>query len=510
MKQIIVLLLILISVPSFGQYEKLFSDKNIAPYNLALKDKFFWKDSLVHRDSLTYADIAADSIRFRYFDGSYTDWLKFDLNYFTNADETDPVYAGDSANIVWFDDLDYFTNADETDPTVSDLVKGITAADTTWWGTQNNIWTENGDDIYYNDGNVGINTSTPSQKLDVAGKIALNGTVIAYRPTAFAGTLVLGDGGTNLSNTTGAEGYYNTFVGIGAGQANTTGSYNTANGYQSLYSDTTGSYNTANGYQSLYSNTTGVRNTANGMYSLRYNTTGVRNTANGYLSLYANTEGSYNTANGMYSLRSNTEGSYNTANGYQSLYSNTTGGYNTANGYQAGRYIADGGANETGSNSVFLGYDTRANADGETNQIVIGSEAVGNGSNTVTLGNTSITDVFTSGTFTGTNFILSSDRRLKKNIEPIESYSGLGWVDKIDFQQFRMKADDEFLRFGVIAQELEKINPELVRKDDKGIYSVAYIDLIIATLQSQREKIINIEKTISNLIKRIEKLEDEK
>jgi len=105
MKQIIVLLLILISVPSFGQYEKLFSDKNIAPYNLALKDKFIWKDSLVYRDSLTYAEITTDSIRFRYFDGSYTDWLKFDLNYFTNADETDPIYATDSANIVWFSDL---------------------------------------------------------------------------------------------------------------------------------------------------------------------------------------------------------------------------------------------------------------------------------------------------------------------------------------------------------------------------------------------------------------------
>ena len=135
MKQIIVLLLILISVPSFGQYEKLFSDKNIAPYNLALKDKFIWKDSLVHRDSLTYAEITTDSIRFRYFDGSYTDWLKFDLNYFTNADETDPIYAGDSANIVWFDDLDYFTNADETDPIFdAHLASNITTSDTTKWG----------------------------------------------------------------------------------------------------------------------------------------------------------------------------------------------------------------------------------------------------------------------------------------------------------------------------------------------------------------------------------------
>jgi len=229
-------------------------------------------------------------------------------------------------------------------------------------------------------GNVGIGTTTPQQKLDVSGKIALDGTTIAYRPTAFTGTLILGDGGTNLSNTTGTEGYYNTFVGIGAGTSNTTGQKNTANGFQSLRSNTTGSQNTANGYASLYSNTTGSQNTANGYYSLRSNTTG-----------------SYNTANGYYSLYSNTTGSQNTANGYASLYSNTTGNYNTANGYQAGRYIADGGANETGSNSLFLGAETRANDDGETNQIVIGYGAIGNGSNTVTIGNGSITDNYFKG-----------------------------------------------------------------------------------------------------------------
>jgi len=196
---------------------------------------------------------------------------------------------------------------------------------------------------------LGIGT-TPAQKLDVAGKIALNGIQVAYMPTAYTGTLIIGDGGGSLD--TGAD--YNTFVGIGAG-----------------FSNTTGYRNTANGFYSLFSNTTGCYNTANGMYSLRSNTTG-----------------SQNTANGMYSLFSNTTGNYNTANGYASLYYNTTGSYNFGLGYQAGLCIADGSTpNETGSNNTFIGSYTKALADGDTNEIVIGYDATGFGDNSVVLGN---------------------------------------------------------------------------------------------------------------------------
>jgi trimeric autotransporter adhesin len=200
----------------------------------------------------------------------------------------------------------------------------------------------------------------------------------------------------------------NTFIGIGVGRYNTTGSYNTALGYQALfsnttgnyntalgaqafYSNTTGSYNTALGYQALFSNTTGSYNTAFGYLAFYSNTTGNYNTALGALALYSNTTGGYNTAFGYLALYSNTTGGYNTALGYQALYSNTTGGYNTAFGYLAGRYISSGAANQTSGNSVYLGYDTRSSADGNTNETVLGNTAVGNGSNTVTLGNTSVT-----------------------------------------------------------------------------------------------------------------------
>jgi hypothetical protein len=233
--------------------------------------------------------------------------------------------------------------------------------------------------VVLDDGNVGIGTTTPTEKLSVVGKIDLN------------------DGGNSVFIGTGAglndDASNNQNVGVGyqSLRSNTTGAGNTANGFNSLYANTTGTYNTANGYNALRFNTTGGNNTANGFQALYSNTTGTNNTANGFYSLYSNTTGVNNTANGVYSLFSNTTGNNNTANGVYSLFSNTTGGYNIATGRDAGRFISDGTtANTITDNSVYLGYNTKALADNQTNQIVIGYEATGIGSNTVVLGNDSI------------------------------------------------------------------------------------------------------------------------
>jgi hypothetical protein len=119
--------------------------------------------------------------------------------------------------------------------------------------------------------------------------------------------------------------------------------------------------------------------------------TGGGNTAIGYTTLFSNINGSFNIALGAYSLYSNTTAAYNVALGAYSLYSNTSGYQNTALGHGSGRYMASGTGLTNSNNSIFLGYDTRSNSSGETNQIVIGYSAIGNGSNSVTLGNTSIT-----------------------------------------------------------------------------------------------------------------------
>ena len=135
--------------------------------------------------------------------------------------------------------------------------------------------------------------------------------------------------------------------------------------------------NTANGVNALVYNTTGANNTATGLNALVYNTTGYGNTASGSYALYQNTTGSNNTASGYAVLFQNTTGSENTAIGQGALFSNYTGSYNTAIGLEA---------------------DVESGA--LTNATAIGAGAKVNASNTIQLGNTSVTNVKTSGTLT--------------------------------------------------------------------------------------------------------------
>ncbi len=111
------------------------------------------------------------------------------------------------------------------------------------------------------------------------------------------------------------------------------------------------------------------------------------NTALGISSFISNTTGDGNNAIGFEALYSNTTGDYNTASGSASLYCNTTGDYNTAIGFCAGLFAGVFNENQTGSNSIFIGALSRPNENGQNNQIVIGNNAIGNGSRTTTIGN---------------------------------------------------------------------------------------------------------------------------
>jgi len=102
-------------------------------------------------------------------------------------------------------------------------------------------------------------------------------------------------------------------------------------------------------------------------------------------------------------MYSNTTGSNNVSLGVQSLNNKTSGGSNIAVGFEAGRRISGGGNLTTANNSIFIGEDSRANADSQTNQIVIGHNAIGAGTNTVTLGNTSIVKTILRGTLNAAN-----------------------------------------------------------------------------------------------------------
>lgn len=127
------------------------------------------------------------------------------------------------------------------------------------------------------------------------------------------------------------------------------------------------------------------------------NTTGTRNVAIGESALSSNTSGYDNTAIGWYAVDATNTGYGNTGIGSDALGNNSTGTYNIGIGVGAGQYITGLSPNSTGSNSIFLGYNSKAAANGETNQIVIGHNATGNGSNTVTFGNSSTTNNYFNG-----------------------------------------------------------------------------------------------------------------
>lgn len=100
--------------------------------------------------------------------------------------------------------------------------------------------------------------------------------------------------------------------------------------------------------------------------------------------------------------------------------------------------------------------------------------------------------IVASSTMTATNFILSSDRRLKTNIVGINKRP----VD-VEYKQFEMKSEPDQLRYGVIAQDLQVDHPELVRTDEKGVLSVAYIDLFVKEIAMLKDEIKKLERKLA-------------
>src|SRR6476659_5260142 len=294
--------------------------------------------------------------------------------------------------------------------------------------------------------------------------------------------------GTLLANTADE----NTATGAAALLSNTTGSDNTAHGAFALFSNTTGGFNTANGDSALSSNTVGVQNTAMGISALTSNTGGLRNTGNGAYALANNITGNDNTAIGMFALFSNTIGDTNTATGSQALYSNSTGIFNTANGFVALT------GNTTGDGNTALGYSAlNGSTNGFANTalgafagsgvttadyvICIGANVAGaNVSNTTWIGN-----VYGVTTQSGTTapVVISDDgqlgtaassERFKKDIAAMEKASEA--IMSLRPVTFHYKTDTKGTpQFGLIAEEVAKVNPALVLPDKEGKpYTVRY------------------------------------
>ncbi len=232
-------------------------------------------------------------------------------------------------------------------------------------------------------GDVGIGTTSPAAKLEVAGTARVTDTLTLNPSGDQAVDVSTGSiykGGVLFAHTRG--GSANTALGQQALAGVTTGTSNTASGYRALFTNTTGINNTASGVRALHQNTSGDRNTASGYRSLYSNTAGFDNTATGAAALRSNTAGNRNTANGEAALRSNTIGVHNTAVGARALYSNDIGSRNTASGYAALFSNTSGVRNTaTGTRALF------SNANG-TNNTACGYQALY--SNTFAVANTAV------------------------------------------------------------------------------------------------------------------------
>ena len=215
----------------------------------------------------------------------------------------------------------------------------------------------------------------PERELDVFGGVRVRGTLDLF------------------------QGNDNTFAGTDAGNLfNIVGSANTGFGENTQAAQSTGQSNASLGFDSLKASVTGNNNTAIGTGSMESSNGGSFNTALGSASLSTATLGQGNTAIGFSALADKTTTNFNTAVGNNCLGNLTTGFRNTAVGNDAGKFISDGiTSNLTGNQSIFIGDSAKALANAQNNQIVIGYDAIGNGANTATIGNTATTALHVGG-----------------------------------------------------------------------------------------------------------------
>ncbi|WJS94029.1 tail fiber domain-containing protein [Flavobacterium johnsoniae] len=289
------------------------------------------------------------------------------------------------------------------------------------------------------------------------------------------------------------DGGANTAIGVSSMYKNVNGNWNVAVGNNSLYSNVDGYYNVGVGSGSLYNNKSAVYNTGLGMQTLYSLTTGNDNIAIGPNALSITKTSKENIGIGNAALN-NITGSYNTANGYQALTYVKTGDFNTIMGYKSGVNYGPNPPNfnfnvTAMNNSVLLGANTRPLADNGINEIVIGSNAIGRGSNTVQIGNSSITEI--GGVV---NWSIGSDVRLKKDI--VTSSYGLNFINKLRPVTYKMKTGTTDLQSGFIAQEVEtaansigySFNGIVKPQTENDFYSLRYSEFVVPLVKAVQEQ----------------------
>ena len=268
----------------------------------------------------------------------------------------------------------------------------------------------------------------------------------------------------------------------------------------SLRSNTAGSFSTAIGAGALLVNTSD-QNTATGAGALLSNTTGVGNTATGAFALFSNTTAFSNTATGASALLNNILGEGNTADGVLALGSNTTGYTNTAIGAHAL------GSNSTGSNNTALGFGAGGNVTTANNVISIGTTGA-NQSNSCFIGH-----IFGDTSSGGTAVFINSDgklgtitssKRFKKEIKPMEWASEALFALKPVTFRYKKGIDPQGIpQFGLVAEDVEAVNPDLVVRDGEGKVNTVRYEAINAMLLNEflkeHHKVEKQEATIGEL-----------
>jgi hypothetical protein len=349
-------------------------------------------------------------------------------------------------------------------------------------------------------------------------------------------------------NTTG---FGNTATGSNALLNNTRGGDNTACGDQALHDNTTGGGNTAVGAQALSSNTTGIQNTALGDLALESNTTGGLNTACGLGALFFNTAGGDNVACGDSAMEFNTTGSFNTAIGTFALSSNDSGTDNTATGFEAlggntGNNNTGTGAfalvNTTGNNNTAIGHNALVSNTSGNGNIALGASAGAHltmGDNNIDIGNEGARDesntirIGTQGTHTKTFIagisdaaiggmevrvnqngrlgIEPSSKRFKEAIKPMDNASKAILALKPVTFRYKKEIDAAGIsQFGLVAEEVEKVNPDLVARDEQGKPFTVRYDQVNAMLLNEflkeHRKVEELEANAARQQKQIEAL----
>jgi len=289
------------------------------------------------------------------------------------------------------------------------------------------------------------------------------------------------------------SGNFNTSVGAGALDLNT-GEDNTAIGAAALLLNTAGSDNTATGFRALTSNDTGLANTANGAFALFHNNSGF-NTAVGAFALELNTTGRSNTAVGVGALQINTDGQYNTAIGLSALNSNI-GDNNIAVGFQAGLNLT------AGNNNIDIGNEGVA---AESNTIRIGEEAVQTTTYIAGIsGQTAADGVAVYVNTDGKLGTRTSSSRFKDKITPMGDASEAILLLKPVTFRYKKKIDPAGIsQFGLVAEDVEKVNPDLVVRDKEGKpHSVRY-EMVNAMLLNE---FLKEHQTVQELKKQVAEL----